>query len=153
ARAHTWQAGARGSGRLHLGAGQPGSLHQTHQGKRLAGGLLPGMARADRGRDSPECRAVTDPDLPGAASDRSFARVAAIAAIASAPLAAGNLVAMLAAVHFDLRGMTDPLVLLHAGRAAAPLWRWSMVLDVFGYYLPIVPLVLLLRTSLRYRSR
>jgi hypothetical protein len=85
--------------------------------------------------------------------DRSFARVAAIAAIVSAPLAAGNLAAMLATVHFDISGMTNPLVLLHAGRAAAPLWRWSMVLDIFGYYLLIVPLVLLLRTSLRYRSR
>lgn len=86
------------------------------------------------------------------ACDRSFARVAAIAAIVSAPLAAGNLAAMLATVHFDVRGMTNSLVLLHAGRAAAPLWRWSMVLDIFGYYLLIVPLVLLLRTSLRYRS-
>lgn len=91
-------------------------------------------------------------NAPGAAPivvERSFTRVAAIVAIASAPLAAGNLFAMLATVHFEIGGMTDPLVLLHAGRAAAPLWRWSMVLDIFGYYLPIVPLVLLLRTSLR----
>lgn len=85
-------------------------------------------------------------------AERSFTRVAAMIAIASAPLAAGNLLAMLATVHFDIGGMTDPLVLLHAGRAAAPLWRWSMVLDITGYYLPIVPLVLLLRTSLRERS-
>jgi len=96
---------------------------------------------------------VTAPELSAVDRDRSFARVAAIAAIVSAPLAAGNLVAMLAAVHFDINGMTNPLALLHAGRAAAPLWRWGMVLDVFGYYLLIVPLVLLLRTSLRYRGR
>ncbi len=81
--------------------------------------------------------------------DRSFQRMAAIAAIVSLPLAAGNLIAMLATVHFNLDGMTDPLVLLHAGKAAAPLWRWSMILDIFGYYLPIVPLILLLRSSLR----
>ena len=96
---------------------------------------------------------MTAPELPAVACDRSFARVAAIAAIVSAPLAAGNLAAMLAAVHFDISGITNPLVLLHAGRAAAPLWRWSMVLDIFGYYLLIVPLVLLLRTCLRYRGR
>jgi hypothetical protein len=84
--------------------------------------------------------------------DRSFPPVAAIAAIASLPLAVGNLVAMLATVHFNLNGMTNPLVLLHAGTGAAPLWRWSMILDIFGYYLPIVPMILLLRSSLRHRS-
>ena len=81
--------------------------------------------------------------------DRSFSRMAAIAAIASLPLAFGNLLAMLATVHFNLDGMSNPLVLLHAGTAAAPMWRLSMILDIFGYYLPIVPLVLLLRSSLR----
>jgi len=84
--------------------------------------------------------------------DRSFSRMAAIAAIASLPLAAGNLLAMLATVHFNVDGMTNPLVLLHAGTAAAPLWRWSMILDIFGYYLPIVPLIQLLRSSLRHQS-
>ncbi len=84
--------------------------------------------------------------------DRSFPRSAAVAAIASLPLAVGNLIAMLATVHFDLSGMTNPLVLLHAGTAAAPLWRWSMVLDILGYYLLIVPLILLLHNSLRPRS-
>jgi hypothetical protein len=78
--------------------------------------------------------------------------MAAIAAIASLPLAVGNLFAMLATVHFNLNGMTNPLILLHAGAPAAPLWRWSMILDIFGYYLPIVPLILLLRTSLRHRG-
>jgi hypothetical protein len=84
--------------------------------------------------------------------DRSFQRMAAIAAIASLPLAAGNLIAMLATVHFNLKGMTNPLVLLHAGNGSAPLWRWSMILDILGYYLPIVPLILLLRRSLHHRS-
>ena len=84
--------------------------------------------------------------------DRSFSRMAAIAAIASLPLAAGNLLAMLATVHFNLNGMTNPLVLLHTGTGAAPFWRWSMILDILGYYLPIVPLILLLRSSLRRQS-
>ena len=85
-------------------------------------------------------------------NDRSFSRMAAIAAIASLPLAAGNLMAMLATVHFNVAGMTNPLVLLRAGTTAAPLWRWSMILDIVGYYLPIVPLILLLRGSLRHQS-
>jgi hypothetical protein len=85
-------------------------------------------------------------------NDHSFSRMAAIAAIASLPLAAGNLMAMLTTVHFNVAGMTNPLVLLHAGTTAAPLWRWSMILDILGYYLPIVPLILLLRGSLRHES-
>jgi hypothetical protein len=85
-------------------------------------------------------------------NDRSFHRMAGISAVASLPLAVGNLLAMLAAVHFNLTGMTNPLVLLHAGAGAAPLWRWSMILDVFGYYLPIIPLIMYLRGSLRQSS-
>lgn len=81
--------------------------------------------------------------------ERSFARMAGVLAIVSLPLAVGNVLAMLATVHFDVSGMTKPLVLLHAGAAAGGLWRASMVLDIAGYYLAIVPLVLLLRSWLR----
>jgi hypothetical protein len=59
---------------------------------------------------------------------------------------------MLASVHFDLSGMNEPLVLLRAGAGSAGLWRWAMVLDVVGYYLPIIPLILVLRSSLRRRA-
>ena len=85
-------------------------------------------------------------------NDDSFSIMAAVAAIVSLPLAAGNLFAMLATVHFNLEGMNDPLVLLRSGQGAASLWRWSMVLDILGYYLPIVPLILLLRSSVRGRA-
>jgi hypothetical protein len=84
--------------------------------------------------------------------DRSFQTVAAIAAMTSLPLAAGNLGAMLLAAHFDLRAMSDPLLLLRTGAGAAEIWRWSMVLDLFGYYLLIVPLVVGLRGYIRHKS-
>lgn len=88
-------------------------------------------------------------DAPVKPGERSFATMAAVAAIASLPLAAGNLVTMLASVHFNFAGMTNPLVLLHAGPSVAGFWRWAMVLDIAGYYLPIVPLTLFLWSSLR----
>jgi len=95
---------------------------------------------------------MTFPEQPVQQGDRSFALMAAVAAITSLPLAAGNLLAMLATVHFNLDGMTNPLVLLHVGAGGAGPWRWSMVLDIAGYYLPIIPVTLLLRSSLRVRG-
>jgi hypothetical protein len=84
--------------------------------------------------------------------DRSFRRMAGVVAIASLPLAVGNLLAMLGVVNFNLNGISEPIVLLHAGAGAAGLWRWSMILDIAGYYLPIVPLLFLLRNLLRPQS-
>jgi hypothetical protein len=43
-----------------------------------------------------------------AADDRSFVHMAAIAGMASLPLAVGNLVTMFAAVHFDLNAIEHP---------------------------------------------
>ena len=51
--------------------------------------------------------------------DRSFRRMAGVVAIASLPLAVGNLLAMLGAVNFNLNGISEPIVLLHAGDGAA----------------------------------
>jgi pimeloyl-ACP methyl ester carboxylesterase len=86
---------------------------------------------------------------PPGAVDASFRPVAAVAAIISLPLAAGNLVAMFAAVHFNLNAMSHPLLLIHEGPAGATLWHWAMVLDVLGYYLAVMPLVLALRSCVR----
>jgi hypothetical protein len=88
----------------------------------------------------------------GTVGDGSFGRMAAIAAMVSLPLAAGNLLAMLAAVGFDLNALSHPLVLLHQGATGATLWHWAMVLDILGYYLLIVPLILALRSWLRAKS-
>ena len=48
-------------------------------------------------------------------NDHSFSRMAAIAAIASLRSQPGIFMAMLATVHFNVAGMTNPLILLHAG--------------------------------------
>ncbi len=84
--------------------------------------------------------------------ERSFQRMAAIIAVLSAPFAFGNTLVMLIAMNFDVDAITNPLAILASGTEAADLWRWSMVLDMLGYYLLIVPLVLLLRQWLGQRS-
>ena len=70
----------------------------------------------------------------------------------SAPLAIGSAVTGLAALSFNSAAMSDPTLLLRAGHDAAGLWRASLLLDLFGYYLLIVPLVLTLRVAFRPRS-
>src|SRR6266536_5064426 len=57
-----------------------------------------------------------------------------------------------AAVGFDLNPISHPLILLHQGATGATLWHWAMMLDILGYYLLIVPLILALRSWLRPSS-
>ncbi len=45
----------------------------------------------------------------------------------------------------EREAVTNPLAVLASGVRGAALWRWSMVLDMLGYYLLIVPLILFLR--------
>lgn len=85
-------------------------------------------------------------------TERSFQRGAAIAAMLSAPFAFGNTITMLMATHFDVDATTNPLAILESGAQAASLWRWSMLLDMLGYYLLIVPVVLVLRHWLAQRN-
>ena len=85
-------------------------------------------------------------------SDCGFRRAAAICAIVSAPLAIGCALTGLAALSFNSAAMSDPTLLLRAGHGAAGLWRASLLFDLFGYYLLLVPLVLTLRGAFRPRA-
>ena len=82
----------------------------------------------------------------------SFQRLAAIAAILSAPIALACYAPVLAAAGFDLNVFTDFSLMLETGARGAALWRWFMILDMLGYYLLIVPLVVLLWHWLRPRD-
>jgi hypothetical protein len=74
-------------------------------------------------------------------------------ALLSLPVAIGNLLTIGIAAHFDLNVLSHPLLLLHAGIASARWWHVSMLLDVLGYYLMIVPLALILRSHVKRRSQ
>jgi hypothetical protein len=83
---------------------------------------------------------------------RSFQRWAGILAIASAGLALASIVVPLPAVSWDVNAFSDPVRVLRAGNQGAVAMRWGMILDLLGYYLGIVPLVLLLQRRLRARG-
>jgi hypothetical protein len=78
--------------------------------------------------------------------ERAFRWFAGIAALTAALLAFANLGLMYWAVGGRLDVVSDPLRLLGVGSTGANLWRWSMIADLFGYYLLLAPIILLLRS-------
>jgi hypothetical protein len=69
----------------------------------------------------------------------SFRRFSGLAAIVSAPLALASLVLPLAAVHGDFDALSDLTRSLRAGPSVVEPVRWSMWLDILGYYLLLMP--------------
>ena len=86
---------------------------------------------------------------------QSFQRFAALAAIISFPLALVSMVLSSMATDFNMDATTNLafwLPWLSAGADAARLLRWAMMLDMFSYYLPLLPVALFLWRWLRSRS-
>ena len=75
---------------------------------------------------------------------QSFQRFAALAAIISFPLTLGSIVLSGMALDFNMEASTNPALLLSVGADGANLWRWGMILDMFSYYLPFLPIALFL---------
>ena len=81
-----------------------------------------------------------------AKDEHSFGRLAAVLAILATPLAIGNLALGLAAIGFTPPpGMlSDATAALPIGAVDAHLLRWSLIYDLFGYYLLLGPLAMAL---------
>jgi hypothetical protein len=75
---------------------------------------------------------------------QSFQRFAALAAIISFPLALGSIVLSGIPVNFSPDVATNPALRLSVGVGGASLSRWGMILDMFSYYLPLLPVALFL---------
>jgi hypothetical protein len=75
---------------------------------------------------------------------QSFQRFAALAAIISFPLTLGSIVLSGMAVDFNMEASTNPALLLSVGADGASLSRWGMILDMLGFYLPLLPVALFL---------
>ena len=83
---------------------------------------------------------------------QSFQRFAARAAIISFPLALGSIVLSGIAMDFNMETSTNPALLLSVGADRANLLRWGMILDMFSYYLPLLPVALFLLHWLNPKS-
>src|SRR3990172_7852993 len=86
---------------------------------------------------------------------QSFQRFAALAAIISFPLALGGIVVSSIATDFNMEASTNIafwLSWLSIGADGARLLRWGLILDMFSYYLPLLPVALFLWRWLRSRN-
>lgn len=75
----------------------------------------------------------------------SFQRFAAVTAIISFFTALTSNVLQGIPVHFSPDVMSNPTLILSVGAGGANLLRWGMILDIFGYYLPFLPLALFIQ--------
>ena len=78
-----------------------------------------------------------------------FRAVAAWAAIASAPIAYATIVYGLRAVEWNFATFEDPMSSLFVGRDGSPLIHLSMIADMLGYYLFLIPVAIYLWQWLR----
>lgn len=73
-----------------------------------------------------------------------FQRFAAVMAILSVPFSYILMVTLLQAVSFDLTVLGSPAEFIAIGSAGATVFKWTMIGDVFGQYLLLLPLILFL---------
>ena len=83
------------------------------------------------------------------AGESAFQRLAAGASILAGLLGWISTGLLLAAVDFDMQAVFDPGSMIAIGSRGANLARWGMLADVFGYYLLLAPLAVLLWNRLK----
>lgn len=86
-----------------------------------------------------------------AQNDR-FQRVAAVTAIIAAPFSYLLTFTLLQAVSFDFTILGSPSELIAIGKNGALVFKWTMVLDIIGQYLLLLPLILFLWYWLRPKA-
>jgi hypothetical protein len=82
-------------------------------------------------------------------NDASFQRLAAVTSLLAALLAFGSIGLQAVALGFNTDPFSSPTSILGIGGNGATLFRWGLILDIFGYYLLLAPLALLLWSRLK----
>ncbi len=81
--------------------------------------------------------------------EASFQRLAAVTSILATLLALGSIGFQAVVLNVNVDPSSNPGSILGIGANGATLFRWGMILDMFGYYLLLAPLALLLRSRLQ----
>jgi len=75
-----------------------------------------------------------------------------VVTVLSGVIALACLIATLIAVDFNSDVLSDPLLILSSAGINVTAARWSMILDMFGYYLLLLPVIYLLNDWMKERS-
>lgn len=74
----------------------------------------------------------------------SFRRIAALSAIAAALCIIGSIIVLSVATDFNFDLLSNPVDLINLDADAAAVFRWGSILELFGYFLFLIPVVLFL---------
>ncbi len=78
--------------------------------------------------------------------------VTGVICILAGLLAAACMFAGLYAVNFDTEVLADPLLMLTTEAVNTDAVRWSMVLDMFGYYLLLLPVIFMMHDWIKKQT-
>src|SRR3989440_1479012 len=81
--------------------------------------------------------------------EASFQRLAAVTSILAALLAFGSIGFLVVVLGVNTDPFSNLTSILRIGANGANLFRWGMILDMFGYYLLLAPLALLVWSRLK----
>lgn len=82
-------------------------------------------------------------------NEASFQRLAAVTSLLATLLACGSIGLQAVVLGINTDPFSDPTSLLGSGTNGATLFRWGLILDMFGYYLLLAPLAFLLWSRFR----
>src|ERR1051326_5838515 len=84
--------------------------------------------------------------------DAAFQRLPALTSILAVLLALGSIGLQVMILGITTDPFSNPTLILETGSRGASIFRWGMILDMFGYYLLLLPLALLLWNRLRAKD-
>ncbi|MGC3947607.1 MAG: hypothetical protein QM762_24395 [Chryseolinea sp.] len=79
-------------------------------------------------------------------------RIAGTITILSGLLALGSMLTGMIATNYDSEAFSNPILILRMQSATPTMIRWFMLLDMFGYYLLLLPVMFLMHERMKSKS-
>ena len=79
-------------------------------------------------------------------------RIVGMVTILSGLLALGSMLTGMVATNFDSEAFSNPILILRMESATPMMIKWFMLLDMFGYYLLLLPGIFLLHQHMKSRT-